>query len=123
MWIDHKKPVDWFGGTEMFSRFQASYSGSSLTTLEPRSEVDSPNPQFKSPSYAIADFRVGVRGNDWEFSVFLNNIFDERAVYTIGDGIMEWGMRSAQDGRAHIQRRYVARPREFGLRYSKSFGG
>jgi len=123
MWIDYSKPVNWFGGTELFSRFQASYNGSHLTTLEDRSPLDSPNPQFKSPSFTIADISLGVRGHDWEVSVFLNNLTDERAIFTINDGIMEWGMASVQDGRAHLQRNYVARPREFGLRYSKSWGG
>ncbi len=85
--------------------------------------MDSPNPQFTSPSYTIADFRVGVRGHDWEVSIYLNNLTDERAIYTINDGIMEWGMGSVQDGRAHLQRNYVARPREFGIRYSKRWGG
>ena len=121
-WLDYTKTVDWFGGTEFFSRLQASYTGDSYNILEPRG-LDSPNPQFNTPSYTIADIRVGLRGRGWEVSLFLNNLTDERAIYTIGDGIMEWGVASAQDGRPHVQRAYTNRPREFGLRYTQSWGG
>jgi len=121
-WIDYTKSVNWFGGTEFFSRLQASYTGHSMNILEPR-DMDSPNPQFKTSSYTIADISVGLRGRSWEITMFLNNFTDERAIYTINDGIMEWGMASQQDGRAHLQRAYTNRPREFGLRYSKSWGG
>ena len=123
MWLDYIDPVDWFGGTEFFSRLQASYTGDSVSILEPRSTEDSPNPQFNTASYTIADIRVGLRGRSWEVSLFLNNITDERAIYTINDGLMEWGMASQKDGRAHLQRAYTNRPREFGLRYTQSWGG
>jgi outer membrane receptor protein involved in Fe transport len=121
-WLDYISEVDWFGGSQFFSRLQASYTGSSLSILEPRG-LDTPNPQFKTPSYFIADIRAGIRGDSWEVSLFLNNITDERAVYTIGDGLFEWGQASVQDGRGHVQRAYTNRPREFGIRYTKAWGG
>jgi outer membrane receptor protein involved in Fe transport len=121
-WLDYVKSVEWFGGTEFFSRLQASYTGDSNNTLEPRG-LDTPNPQFNTPSYTIADIRVGVRGPSWEVSLFLNNFTDERAIYTMVDGQMEWGMASVQDGRPHVQRAVTNRPREFGLRFMKRWGG
>ena len=121
-WLDYTNPVDWFGGTEFFSRLQASYTGDSYSTLEPRG-LDSANPQFNTPSYTIADIRVGLRGPDWELSLFLNNFTDERAILTMEDGYMEWGMASVQDGRAHVQRAVTNRPREFGVRFMKRWGG
>ena len=122
VWLDYVKPVDLFGGSDFFSRLQASYTGDSNNILEARG-LDTPNPQFNTPSYTIADIRVGVRGPSWEVSLFLNNFTDERAIYTMVDGYMEWGMASAQDGRAHIQRAVTNRPREFGIRYMKQWGG
>ena len=121
-WLDYVKSVEWFGGTEFFSRLQASYTGDSNNTLEPRG-LDTPNPRFNTPSYTIADIRVGVRGPSWEVSLFLNNFTDERAIYTMVDGYMEWGMASVQDGRPHVQRAVTNRPREFGIRYMKRWGG
>jgi iron complex outermembrane receptor protein len=122
LWLDYVKSVEWFGGTEFFSRLQASYTGDSYNILEPRG-LNTPNPQFKTPSYTIADIRVGVRGSSWEVSLFLNNFTDERAIYTMVDGYMEWGMASVQDGRPHIQKAVTNRPREFGIRYMKRWGG
>jgi outer membrane receptor protein involved in Fe transport len=121
-WLDYGSEVDWFGGTQFFSRLQGSYTGDSLSVLEPRG-LDTPNPQFKTPSYSIFDIRVGIRGQTWEVSMFLNNFTDERAIYTIANGYMEWGMAANQDGRAHLQRAYTNRPRELGIRYTKSWGG
>ena len=121
-WFDYTNPVDWFGGTEFFSRLQGSYTGDSYSILEPRG-FDSPNPQFNTPSYFIADIRVGLRGESWELSLFLNNFTDERAILTIEDGYMEWGMASVQDGRPHVQRAVTNRPREFGVRFMKRWGG
>jgi outer membrane receptor protein involved in Fe transport len=121
-WLDYTKDVEWFGGTQFFSRLQASYTGDSYNILEPRG-LDSPNPRFNTPSYTIADIRVGLRGESWELSLFLNNFTDERAILTIEDGYMEWGMASVQDGRPHVQRAVTNRPREFGVRYMKRWGG
>jgi outer membrane receptor protein involved in Fe transport len=121
-WLDYVTDVEWFGGTQFFSRLQVSYTGDSVSVLEPRG-LDDPNPQFKTPSYTIGDIRIGLRGHTWEVSMFLNNFTDERAIYTIQDGLFEWGMRSTQDQRWHLQRAYTNRPRELGIRYTKQWGG
>jgi len=94
-WLDVTNPSEWFGGEEVFARLQISYTG---------------------------DFRTGIRGPDWELSFFVNNLMDERASYSIGTGQMLWGASSVQDGRAHFQKSYVNRPREFGVRYMKRWG-
>jgi hypothetical protein len=64
-----------------------------------------------------------MRGGDWDVSLFVNNITDERAVSTIDSGNMEWGAASVADGRAHTQRNYINRPREFGVRFIMRWGG
>ena len=121
-WLDYTRPAQLFGGSEFFSRLQVSYTGDSVNTLNPRG-LDDPNPQFTTPSYTMADLSVGYRGNSWEVSLFVRNLTDERAIYTVADALFEWGQASVQDGRAHLQRAYTNRPREFGIRYSKSWGG
>ncbi len=121
-WLGYAGESSWFNGSERFMRFQVSYTGESVNRLDPADPDDSPNPQFTNSAYAIADISAGVRGEDWQVSVFLNNITDERATYTIGTGIMEWGMANAAEGRDHVQRVYTNRPREFGVRFTKSWG-
>jgi len=85
-------------------------------------DLDDANSQLTSKAYTIADFRTGIRGPDWELSFFVNNLTDERASYSIGTGQMLWGASSVQDGRAHFQKSYVNRPREFGVRFMKRWG-
>jgi len=103
-------------------RLQMSHTGSRVNILNPSDPAVSPNPQHSLDAYTIADLSAGVRGDDWQVSLFLNNLTDERAVYTIDSSLMEWGMASAAEGRAHVQRLYTNRPREIGIRFSKSWG-
>ena len=64
-----------------------------------------------------------MRGDTWDVSLFVNNLTDERAIYTTGSGAYEWAAANLAEGRAHTQRTYVNRPREYGLRFIKRFGG
>lgn len=123
-WLDATNASEWFGGEEVFARLQISYTGDSVNKLDPidPADLDDANPQLTSKAYAIADFRTGIRGPDWELSFFVNNLMDERASYSIGTGRMLWGASSVQDGRDHWQNNYVNRPREFGVRFMKRWG-
>jgi iron complex outermembrane receptor protein len=67
--------------------------------------------QLKLPSYSNANFRVGLRKEDWEAAVFVNNLTDERAKLAID---RERGLRA----------RYgylVNQPRTYGVTMRKSF--
>jgi len=120
-WVEYRAPSSLMGSQDWFLRLQGSHSGDSVTTLERRG-LDDPNPQFTSPSYEILDLRAGLVGEDWQFDVFVNNLTDERAVYTFNDGQFEWGAAQMAEGREHHQTLYVARPIEFGVRYMKRWG-
>jgi len=118
-WLDFNTGMS--GGKEAFARFQASYTGDSMNRLEPFG-LDQPNPQLRNEAYIIADVRAGVRGDSWELAVFLNNLTDERAVYTYGTDQMNWAFASTANGQAHFQKAYTNRPREFGVRFMKRWG-
>ncbi len=122
VWLEYAMPTDLFGADEFFMRTQWSYSGDNMSVLEPRSQLDEPNPQFTNPAYTIGDLRMGIIGEDWQFDVFVNNITDERAVYTTQDGMFEWGAAQMAEGRPHHQSLYTNRPREAGFRYMKRWG-
>ena len=114
-------PSQMMGSEEFFARVQISHTGDSVNKLEPDALTE-PNPQLTNESYTIADLRAGIRGEDWEVAVFINNVTDERATYTYGTGQMLWAASSVQDGRAHVQNKYTNRPREFGVRFMKRWG-
>ncbi len=120
-WVDFSMPTQMIGGEEFFARFQVSHTGDSMNSLNPSPETE-PNPQLTNEAYTIADIRAGIRGEDWEVSMFLNNITDERATYTYGTGQMLWAASSVAEGRAHVQKKYTNRPMEFGVRFTKSWG-
>jgi iron complex outermembrane receptor protein len=120
-WLDYNTETSMLGGNEAFWRLQVSYTGDSMNRLEPNG-LDTANPQFKNKAYTIADMRTGIRGDDWEVSMYINNLTDERATYTTGTGLMGWAFASQEDGRDHFQRRYTNRPRELGIRFMKRWG-
>ena len=66
--------------------------------------------------------RAGLIGQDWQFDVFINNITDERATYTINTGQYEWAAAQLAEGRMHHQTLFTNRPLEFGVRYMKRWG-
>jgi hypothetical protein len=66
--------------------------------------------------------RFGINGDSWEAAIFINNLTDERAQYTINTGQFEWGMANLAEGRAHLQRIFTSRPREIGVSYTKHWG-
>lgn len=121
-WLEYRQPSRLMGSEEFFVRTQWSYTGNSLNRLEPLSPVDQVNPQFENPAYTIGDFRVGLVGADWQVDLFVNNITDERALYTSQTGLYEWGAGQIAEGRPHHQTTFTNRPREFGLRYMKRWG-
>ncbi len=121
-WAEYHWPVNFMGQNDAFVRTQWSYSGDTLNILEPLPNTD-PNPQTKNDAYIIGDLRFGVQSETWEASVFINNITDERAQYTHNTGQFEYGASSVADGRPHLARIFTNRPREFGLRYMKRWGG
>jgi iron complex outermembrane receptor protein len=112
---------------EAYVRLQWSYEGSRLSGITPTPLVDADGvfnkyPQFDDPSYNIGDLNVGVIGDDWEFSVFVNNITDQRAHYG-HEGYGGYSQGNTAEGREHVDYIYVNRPREIGVRFIKSFGG
>lgn len=110
------------GGYGAFVRTQWSYNGDTMNKLEPTPITD-PNPQFTNAAFTIGDLRFGITGDSWNASVFINNLTDERAQYTINTGQFEWGMANVAEGRDHLQRIFTNRPREIGISFTKNWGG
>jgi iron complex outermembrane receptor protein len=120
-WLDWNAPTQMLGASDMFWRFQVSYTGDSVNRLEPNG-LDTANPQLTNEAYTIADMRAGLRGDDWEASIFINNLTDERATYTIGTDQMNWAFANTDSGQDHFQKRFTNRPMEIGVRFMKRWG-
>jgi outer membrane receptor protein involved in Fe transport len=121
-WAEYSKPTSWFGANEMFVRLQWSFTGDSVNILEPRG-IDDQAPQWTNPAYNIGDIRVGLVGEDWQVDVFLNNITDERGQYTDSPSQGDWAGGNLEEDRPHSRTFFTNRPREFGVRFMKRWGG
>jgi outer membrane receptor protein involved in Fe transport len=122
-WAEYRQPTSLLGAHDYFVRLQWSFTGDSVSRLEPLSE-DWPTPQFVNPAYNIGDLRVGLVGDDWQVDMYVNNLTDERAIYQFSSGPpIIWQAAQIAEGRLHHQSAFVARPREFGVRYTKRWGG
>lgn len=121
-WAEYHWPIEFMGNNNAFLRTQWSYNGDSVSIIEPVSPAEDSNPQFINEAYLIGDLRFGITGDDWEASIFVNNLTDERAQMTHNDGQWEWGAANVAEGRAHTQRIFTNRPREIGVRYMKRWG-
>ena len=64
------------------------------------------------PAYDIGNLRVGVRGDDWEAALFVNNVTDENALLGLDQ----------ERGRVARVGYLVNQPRTYGISFSKDFG-
>ena len=92
-----------------------------LNQVEPFTccDFDDPNygpaPQIVQPSYNIGDFRFGLDAETWSLAFFVNNLTDERAI--LYDNPFEFDHFFGKG------RQTINRPREYGIRFVKRFGG
>ena len=77
----------------------------------------------KQDSYENVNASLGLGRNTWNLELFVTNLTDERAQLTNESGYFEFGAATVRDGRAHTQTTYINRPREYGLRIIKRWGG
>jgi len=123
IWATYSAPANIAGADYKFVRFQASTQGGSFNKLERDSLNASANPQYHVPGYTLMDVRVGLQGEDWELSAFVDNLTDEVATYTRTQGDFGWAQASSKTGgRAHTVSDWISRPREIGIRYMKRWG-
>jgi iron complex outermembrane receptor protein len=122
-------------GLNGYANFTVQYVGSSYTQLADQetssfgtvdSDPASPYPKLipfgaptissfsfptELPSYNIGNLRVGVRGDQWEGALFVNNLWDERALLSLD---------RERCTRARVG--YLTnRPRTYGVTFRRSF--
>jgi len=106
MWIEKSIPISFMGANEAFFRGSVAYTGDSVSTVQP-------DYQFAQESYTLVDAKFGIIGDDWEMDFFVTNITDERADIAVNDWNFDWYF-----GRGN---KITNRPREIGIRFTKSW--
>ena len=91
-----------------FARFDYSYTGSSVNSLAGIESVVSGNPVETQQAYDIGNLRFGLESDRWTGSIFVNNLWDERADLFISN---RWA----------VQRQAINRPRTIGIQFRYDF--
>ena len=85
-----------------FARFDVAYVGESVNSLEGIESVVSGNQPVVQDAYTTGDLRIGLDGDAWSASFFVDNVWDERAEIFVSN---RWA----------VQRVSVNPPRTYGL--------
>jgi len=102
-----------------FTRVDLAYVGESVTSLEGIQSVVSAGGADKLDAYQTGDFRVGLEGEHWSGSLFVDNFWDERATLFLSN---RWGSSGGPPQTAHAsQRLTINRPLTIGLQFRYDF--
>jgi len=103
VWAEYTFPGEVAGGN-VYARYQWSYSGNSLNGI---------GDATLQPAYQISDFKIGLAADDWTVYAYVDNIFNERAIYF--DQFTEVGL-----GTNNLKT--ISDRRSLGIGFSKSWG-
>jgi len=117
LYAQYNWPMSVAGSDEGYFQFQFSHTGKSLNQVQ--DFVGGINigatPQLEQEAYNWSSVRLGLVGGSWEANIFINNLTDERGqLYHDVSDFEPWFGR---------QRLSVIRPREYGIRFVKHWGG
>ena len=118
--MEYGHPLPWMGGLRGYVYLNVNYTGENfsdyngflldINTLE---STATPNVVYnRQGDYAIVDLRAGVEGEDWAVALFLENVFDERAITQIFEGA---------PFRPDPGQNFLEKPRTLGVMLSKDF--
>ena len=96
-----------FSDFDWFTRTDVAYVDKSISTV-----VNSGDPRSR-PSYTLVNTRLGLKNDDHEFTLFVNNLTDEEAVYSDNRTLA-----AEAAGRTRVVRN---RPRTIGMEFRKRF--
>ncbi len=105
--IEYRSDAQWLNA-QPFARFDFAYVGESVNSLEGIGSAIDLNPSEIQDAYETGDLRFGLDGDAWSASVFVDNIWDERAELFFSD---RWA----------VQRLSVNQPRTYGLQFRRGF--
>jgi len=99
-----------------FFQTAVSYSGARWNDLD---TLNVPARQ-KMDAYTLVNLSTGIEKDNWTLSLFVNNLFDERAEINISDPGYG-GLSNLQRPPGHAWTTTTNRPRFFGLRFTQRF--
>jgi iron complex outermembrane recepter protein len=117
--IEYRSAARWFNGqAQPFARFDVSYTGESVNSLEGIESVVSGNAPQTQDSYTTGDLRFGLESESWSASLYVNNVWSEYAELFFSN---RWGNSEPIGGWHGGQRVSVLAPRTIGLQLRFNF--
>jgi outer membrane receptor protein involved in Fe transport len=127
LFAQYNWPITAFGAEEAYVQFQYSTVDDTVNQVQ---TIERPTdnyqygqnaPQMVQEGYDVADLKFGLIGSDWEASIFVKNLGDERGqvYHDVTDFEPYFVVPSLGTGR---QRTSVIRPIEYGVRFIKRWG-
>ena len=101
-----------------YVRFDYSYVGDSVNSLEGIESVVSNQPVDTQAAYQIGDLRFGLEGDHWSGSIFIDNLWDERADLFLSN---RWGGGPRLGSEIKVQREAINPPRTLGIQVRYTF--
>ena len=124
-WVEYTFPGEIAGGN-IYARYQWSYGGNSLnglpTPILDPDDVDGDGDVLEvtdiidptlQPAYQLSDFKIGLAADDWDIYAYVDNLFNERAIYF--DQFTEIGLQTNNPNS-------ISDPRAYGIGFSKRWG-
>lgn len=112
---DYTFPMELFGG-RLWTRIDYSAGDKTYNSIGAATE---PHPMGIIPSWDVTNFQLGLSlPSNWEITLFINNMFDDRIENGISDGGWDadwWG----DDRWRNV--RYLQRPQHYGLTVRKTW--
>jgi outer membrane receptor protein involved in Fe transport len=105
--IEFRPAAQWLNA-QPFARFDVAYQGDSVNSLEGIESVVADSTVDIQDAYETGDVRFGLEGEKWTASIFVDNVWDERAELFFSN---RWA----------VQRLSVNRPRTYGLQFRYEF--
>jgi outer membrane receptor protein involved in Fe transport len=113
IWRSHFEVAEMPG----FFQVAASYTGSRWNDLDTLNELARKN----MSSYTLVNLSTGIEKDNWTLSLYVNNLFDERAQIDIEDpGYGGLGVGPSRPP-GHAWTTATNRPRSIGIRYGQRF--
>ena len=102
-----------------FARIDLAYVGESVTSLAGiQSVVGADEDVVTLEAYETGDFRFGLEGERWSGSLFVDNVWDERATVFLSE---RWGSLEPPDSPGFLKRESINRPRTIGVQFRYDF--
>ena len=106
--IEYRSSAARLLNAQPFARLDLAYVGESVNSLEGIESIVSGNPVETQAAYDTGNLRFGLEGENWSGSIFVDNLWDERANLFLSN---RWA----------TQRQSVNRPRTIGVQFRYEF--